>query len=200
MSKLQYAFNPQNNQINPVTSVTHVDPVLRKKMISSDLYALVCKGQVTVGDIAAMFAVSKSPEILVKKNKAVQESIQNTAPVNTKVLEAGDVVDAVKDADKAKVDEKAAVNVSGAFDGRSMNKKNTAELLLMARNIGLKVLDDPEFAPTRFNLMKAIKVHAKAAEAKVEAVAEPVVEPVAKPVAEPVAESVAKGVTPAPAD
>jgi len=184
MSKLQYAFNPQNNQINPVTSVTHTDPVLREKMISSDLYALICKGQVTVGDVAAMFAVNKSPEILVKKNKAVQESIQSTAAANTKVLEAGEVLDVAKDAKTSEMDEKAVVNVNGAFDGRSMNKKNTAELLIMATNIGLKALDDPEFAPTRFNLMKAIKAHAKAAEAAAEAVVESAVPVVAPVVAE----------------
>lgn len=165
MSTLQYAFNPQNNQINPVTAVTHTDPVLRTKMISSDLYALICKGKVTVNDVAAMFAVNKSPEILVKKNKAIQESIQNTAPDNTKVLEAGDVKDVAKDDKKPEVEETGAVDVNDAFDGRSLNKKNTAELLIIATNIGIEELQDPDFAPTRSNLMKAITAKAKTAEA-----------------------------------
>jgi hypothetical protein len=173
MKKLQYVLNPQNNQLNLATAATNADPVLRTKIVSSELYALVCKGRVTVGDVAAMFAVGKSPEILVKKNKAVQESIQAKAPVNTKTLEAGDVENADNDEKEPEVDEKAAVDVNGAFDGRNMNKKNTAELLIIATNIGVD-MSDPEFAPTRPNLMKAIKKHAKAAEVAAEAVETPV--------------------------
>ena len=77
---MKYVFNPRNRQINPVTDQTFVDATLRDKAVSPELYALVCKGKISVEDVAALFAVNKSPEILVKNHKAVKESPVATAP------------------------------------------------------------------------------------------------------------------------
>ena len=164
---MKYVFNPRNKQLNPVTDQTHVDASLRDKVVSPELYSLVCAGKVSVDDIAAMFAVNKSPEILLKNHKAVKESPVGNAPDNTEKLEAK-VEEAPKEEGAGLSVEKAAVDANGAFDGRSMNSKTADELLIIATNINCPELKDPEFAPTRPNLMKAIKAKALAAEAGAE--------------------------------
>lgn len=157
---MQYVFNPNNNQINPVTESTFVDPTLRDKVVSSKLYSLVCKGKVPVSDIAAMFAVGKSPEILVKNHTAVKASPQVSAPVNETVLPDSKLKP--DDAGTAGADD--TVSVGGAFDGRDLVSKTQSELMIIATQAGIDV-NAEGFAPTRQNLMKAIKAKAMAAEA-----------------------------------
>ena len=153
---MQYVFNPRNRQINPVTAQTFVDPTLRDKAISPALYSLVCKGKVSVEDIAALFAVNKSPEILLKNQKAVKESPVSTAPENKAIV-------AEVPAEPAETKEGAAT-ADGAFDGASLSSKKQSELLIIATTVGVDV-NAEGFAPTRGNLIKAIMARAAAAEA-----------------------------------
>lgn len=153
---MQYVFNPRNRQINPVTAQTFVDPTLRDKAISPALYSLVCKGKVSVEDIAALFAVNKSPEILLKNQKAVKESPVSTAPENKATV-------AEAPAEPAEMKEGAAT-ADGAFDGASLSSKKQPELLIIATTVGVDV-NAEGFAPTRGNLIKAIMARAAAAEA-----------------------------------
>lgn len=153
---MQYVFNPRNRQINPVTAQTFVDSTLRDKVISPALYSLVCKGKVSVEDIAALFAVNKSPEILLKNQKAVKESPVSTAPENKATV-------AEVPAEPAERKEGAAT-ADGAFDGASLSSKKQSELLIIATTVGVDV-NAEGFAPTRGNLIKAIMARAAAAEA-----------------------------------
>lgn len=153
---MQYVFNPRNRQINPVTAQTFVDSTLRDKVISPALYSLVCKGKVSVEDIAALFAVNKSPEILLKNQKAVKESPVSTAPENKATV-------AEAPAEPAETKEGAAT-ADGAFDGASLSSKKQSELLIIATTVGVDV-NAEGFAPTRGNLIKAIMARAAAAEA-----------------------------------
>lgn len=165
---MKYVYNPRNGEINPVTNMTFVDKTLTNKEISPALYSLVCKGIVSKQDIAALFAADKSPEILVKNYKAVQESAITTAPDNTNELEGEEKGEAEEEGiGLNKEDPPADVNV--AFDGRALNTKKVPELLMIATSIDCPELKDPDFAPTRPNLMKAIKAKATAAEDGVKA-------------------------------
>lgn len=159
---MKYVFNPRNLQINPVTEMTLVDSTLRDKVVSSELYALVCKGKVSISDIAAMFAVGKSPEILVKNHAAIKDSPLAKAPAAPVTLppEAPLTPPATEGGDEG---EKTDAN--SAFDGKSLYSKKTAELLVIATTIGCPELQDPEFAPVHKNLIAAIKAKAAAAEA-----------------------------------
>jgi len=168
---MQYVFNPRNRQINPVTGQTFVDPTLRDKAVSAELYSLVCKGKVSVEDIAALFAVNKSPEILVKNYKAVKDSPVAKAPENVaKVAEVSDLP-AVPGA----ANEEAPATADGAFDGTALSSKRQPELLIIAATVGVDV-NAEGFAPTRPNLIKAIMARAEKAEADATPVA-PIEEP-----------------------
>jgi hypothetical protein len=157
---MQYVFNPRNRQINPVTPQTFVDPTLRDKVVSPALYALVCKGKISVEDIAALFAVNKSPEILLKNQKAVKESVTVTAPDNKEtVTETPDETPAETPEPK-----ETAATADGAFDGQELSHKKQPELLIIAATVGVDV-NAEGFAPTRGNLIKAIMARAAAAEA-----------------------------------
>ena len=174
---MQYVFNPRNRQINPVTAQTFVDPTLRDKVISPELYALVCKGKVSVEDIASLFAVGKSPEVLVKNAKAVKESPIATAPVNTATV--SESVPVAGDAGSTGSDDASTATADGAFDGRELCKKTQEELLILAGMAGIDV-NAPDFQPTRPNLIKALKAKALAVEQGVKApvvTAEVVVQP-----------------------
>ena len=166
---MKYVFNPASRQINPASEVTASDPSLRDKVVSSSLYALVCQGKVSVEDIAAMFAVGKSPEILLKNHMAVKESPMVSAPANTEVLTGAP--EAKKDLDDA--GDGAGVSVTGVFDGKTLCSKTQPELLVIATTIGCPELQDPNFAPTRQNLIPAIKARADAAAAGTQTPANP---------------------------
>lgn len=155
---MQYVFNPKNRQINPVTQHTFVDPTLRDKAVSAELYALVCKGKVSVEDVAALFAVNKSPEILLKNHKAVKESPVTTAPENKSKLDEGKP-DGKEESEK----EEGAATADGAFDGTALSSKKQPELLIIAATVGVDV-NAEGFAPTRANLIKAIMARAEKAE------------------------------------
>jgi hypothetical protein len=178
---MKYVFNPRNRQINPVTEQTFVDPTLRDKVVSAELYALVCKGKISVEDIAALFAVNKSPEILLKNHKAVKESPVATAPANTTTLPES----ALKtEGDPTVGAEEEAADANGAFDGSELCSKKVPELLVIASTVGIDV-NAEGFVPTRGNLIKAIMAKAKAAEegakpAEPTAPAAPAVPPVAE--------------------
>lgn len=174
---MQYVFNPRNRQINPVTAQTFVDPTLRDKVVSPELYALVCKGKVSVEDIAALFAVNKSPEILLKNHKAVKESPVATAPEN-KATVAEAPVEAPAVPGEAK---ESPATADGAFDGTALSSKKQPELLIIAATLGIDV-NAEGFAPTRPNLIKAIMARAEAAEAP-KAPAEATAAPAPLPVA-----------------
>lgn len=161
---MKYVFNPNNNQINPVTEMTHADPALSSKVVSSELYALVCQGKVAIGDVAAMFAVGKSPEILVKNHAAVKASPMSTAPANTKTLDVPPVGKSEGD-----MGDSGNVSAATAFDGRELTKKTQAELLIVATAVGVDV-NAEGFAPTRPNLIKAIMAKAEKAAAPSEPV------------------------------
>ena len=154
---MQYVFNPKNSQINPVTTMTFVDPTLRDKVISPALYALVCKGKVSVADVAALFAVGKSPEILLRNHAVVKDNPITKAPAATATVQ-----EPVEEPEEAPGAEPAAT-VEGAFDGTALSSKKQPELLIIAANVGCPELQDPDFAPTRANLMKAIRAKAEAA-------------------------------------
>lgn len=160
---MQYVFNPKNRQINPVTAQTFIDPTLRDKAVSPELYSLVCKGKISVEDVASLFAVNKSPEILVKNHKAVKESPVATAPANTKTVGEGEGEKPLVTPD-GKEDEGRA-DANGAFDGRALSAKTNAELLILAGTVGVDV-NAEGYAPTRGNLIKSIMAKAAAAEAK----------------------------------
>lgn len=163
MAKMQYVFNPKNRQINPVTPQTIADAALRDKVISSDLYALVCKGKVTLEDISALFAVNRSPEILVKNHTAVKDSPVGKAPENTETLKEDETPTTepaeLSTAGKPDVEAETA---NAAFDGRALTTKTQAELLILATSAGVDVQAEG-FAPTRGNLIKAIMAKAKQA-------------------------------------
>ena len=165
---MQYVFNPRNRQINPVTPQTFVDPTLRDKVVSPALYSQVCKGKISVEDVAALFAVNKSPEILLKNCKAVKESPIATAPENKATVAEGpaDVPAGLP------VVKEAAATADGAFDGTSLSAKKQPELLIIAATLGIDV-NAEGFAPTRGNLIKAIMERAAAAEAGATAPAVP---------------------------
>ncbi len=160
---MQYVFNPRNRQINPVTGQTFVDPTLRDKVISPQLYALVCKGKVSIEDIAALFAVGKSPEVLVKNAEAVKSSPMAQAPANTATVQ--EAAPAVAEAGSTGADDETApATADAAFDGRELCKKTQEELLILAGMAGIDT-SAPDFQPTRPNLIKALKAKAQAAEA-----------------------------------
>ena len=159
---MKYVFNPRNRQINPVTEQTFVDATLRDKAVSPELYALVCKGKISVEDVAALFAVNKSPEILVKNHKAVKESPVATAPANTATVDEDKTPPPPAPGSTAdEVDGKGTADA--AFDGRELTKKTQADLLILAGTIGIDV-NAEGFTPTRGALIKAIMEKAKAAE------------------------------------
>ncbi len=159
---MQYVFNPKNLQINPATASTFVDPALRDKTVSPELYALVCKGLVPIADVAALFAVNKSPEVLLKNHTIVKDSPLTTAPNNTKTLPEGP--EAPHDDEGAGLGaNRPVVTEAGAFDGRELCKKTQEELLILAASVGIDATAD-DFVPTRPNLIKAICEKAKAAE------------------------------------
>lgn len=160
---MKYVFNPRNLQINPVTEMTLVDSTLRDKVVSSELYALVCKGKVSISDIAAMFAVGKSPEILVKNHAAIKDSPLAKAPAAPVTLPPEAPL--TPPGGEGAGDEGEKPDANGAFDGKSLYSKKTAELLVIATTIGCPELQDPEFAPVHKNLIAAIKAKAAAAEA-----------------------------------
>ena len=160
---MKYVFNPRNRQINPVTEQTFVDATLRDKAVSPELYALVCKGKISVEDVAALFAVNKSPEILVKNHKAVKESPVATAPANTATLPEDTTPPPPAPGSTADENDGKAT-ADAAFDGRELCAKKTEELSILAATIGCPEMKDPAFAPTRGNLIKAIMAKAKAAE------------------------------------
>lgn len=157
---MQYVFNPRNNQINPVTPMTNVDPTLRDKFVSPQLYSLVAKGKVSIADVATMFAVGKSPEVLVKNHAAVRTSPQKTAPAATTAA-AEAAADANEAAGEAAGDEPATAD--SAFDGRSLCNKKVPDLLILAKSAGIDI-NAPGFVPTRGNLIKVIMAKATAAE------------------------------------
>lgn len=160
---MQYVFNPRSNQINPVTSSTFVDPTLRDKVVSSELYALVCQRKVTIEDIASLFAVNKSPEILLKNYRAVKDSPVSTAPKNAATVKETVVGEHVEEG--IGLGKEEASTTDSAFDGKELCSKKQAALLIIANNINCPELSDPDFAPTRPNLIKAIRAKADAAEA-----------------------------------
>lgn len=160
---MKYVFNPRNRQINPVTEMTFTDPTLRDKVVSAELYALVCKGKITIEDVAALFAVNKSPEVLLKNYKAIKESVVAKAPAVTVKLPDEPPEGAKKDLPPGGEPEGAAT-ADAAFDGRELCKKTNDELLILAGMVGVDV-NAPDFAPTRGNMIKAIMAKAEAAEA-----------------------------------
>lgn len=178
---MQYVFNPRNRQINPVTAMTFVDPSLRDKVVSAELYALVCKSKVSLDDVAALFAVGKSPEILLKNHAVVKDSPITKAPAATATVTENVEVPPAP-GPSGTDDEKPTVSVAGAFDGRELCKKNQEELLILAGMAGVDV-NAEGFAPTRPNLIKAIMAKAAAAEAGTGAPVEPAT-PAASPAAE----------------
>lgn len=157
---MKYVFNPRNHQINPATEQTVADPTLRDKVVSAELYALVCQGKVSIEDIAAVFAVGKSPEILVKKHDAVKGSPVAKAPANTEKLEVKDETAT----EGGKSDE--AATADSAFTKGDLWKKSTGDLRILATTIGIDT-GAADFAPTRKNLVEAILAKAAAAEGKV---------------------------------
>lgn len=159
---MKYVFNPRNRQINPVTDHTFTDESLRNKEVSPELYALVCQRKVTVEDIAAMFAVNKSPEILVKNHQALKDSPQKTAPENKAELKGTPDKPVVE----GPGDENDPADANGAFDGRELCSKKVPELLILASSIGIDINAD-DFAPTRGNLIKAIRAKASSAAGEV---------------------------------
>ena len=168
---MQYVFNPRNRQINPVTEQTQADASLRSKVVSAELYALVCKGKVSIGDVAALFACNKSPEVLVKNHAAVKESPVASAPENTATLDVTSAPQQAPAEEEAEASDEPA-DADGAFDGRTLCSKTVPELIILAGTIGIDV-NAPGFVPTRGNLIKAIRAKAAAAEAGTAAPAEP---------------------------
>ena len=152
---MKYVYNPKNHQINPVTSSTFVDVSLRDKVISAELYGMICKGKVSIEDVAALFAVNKSPEILVKNNKAVKNSPVSNAPDNTAKVEEPEAEEVNNDNE--------IINAESAFDGRELSSKKHGELMILAGSIGIDV-NAEGFTPTRGALIKAILAKAKEAE------------------------------------
>ena len=161
---MQYVFNPRNNQINPALEMTFLDPTLRDKVVSEELYALVCHGKVSIADIAAMFAVGKSPEILLKNHAAVKDSPIAKAPAATAQVKEEVTAPLPPGPSGVETDE-APATADGAFDGKSLCEKKQDELLILASTVKCPELDDPNFAPTPQNLIKAIMAKAAAAEA-----------------------------------
>ena len=159
---MQYVFNPRNRQINPVTPQTFVDSTLRDKVVSPALYALVCKGKISVEDIAALFAVNKSPEILLKNYTAVKESVTVTAPDNKETV-TEDTTPPPPPPGSREDEADGKGTADAAFDGRELTKKTQADLLILATTVGIDV-NAEGFAPTRSALIKAIMAKAKAAE------------------------------------
>jgi len=159
---MQFVFNPRNNQINPVTEMTFVDPTLRDKVVSEELYALVCHGKVSVADIAAMFAVGKSPEILLKNHAAIKDSPIAKAPLATATVKEEDKTPLPPGPNGVTTDEPPAT-ADGAFDKRELWKKKQSDLLILASTIGIDVTAEG-FAPTQKNLIEAILARAARAE------------------------------------
>ena len=157
---MKYVFNPRNRQINPVTEMTHVDATLRDKVVSSELYALVCQGKVTIEDIAAMFAVGKSPEVLVKNHAAVKQSPQVQAPANTEQVPAPE-----EKKNEGVPDGEDKSSVDSAFSKADLWKKSQADLLILAGTVGIDTTAEG-FEPTRKGLIDAILARAAAAEGK----------------------------------
>lgn len=155
---MKYVFNPRNRQINPVTEMTVADPTLRDKVVSAELYALVCKGKVSIEDVAALFAVGKSPEILVKKHDAVKVSPVAQAPANVVTLEPQAPPAAGADAPGGGEPGTA----DSAFSKGDLWKKSQGDLLILAGTLGIDTAN-PEFSPTRKNLVDAILARAAAA-------------------------------------
>ena len=157
---MKYVFNPKSRQINPATEMTFVDPTLRDKVVSAELYALVCKGKVSLEDIAAMFAVGKSPEILLKNHTAVKDSPFAKAPAATVTLPPED---AEKQGEGGPADDELGT-VGGAFSKGDLWKKPTADLMILANTVGIDTSAEG-FVPTRKGLVDAILERAAAAEA-----------------------------------
>jgi hypothetical protein len=135
-------------------------------VVSAELYSLVCQGKVSIEDIASVFAVGKSPEILVKNYAAVKASAVAKAPANTATLEP----EATTEGDLPPGSDEPPVSVDGAFDGRELTTKKLDELLVIAGTVGVDTAAEG-FVVTRGSLIKAIMARAaKATEAKVPAV------------------------------
>lgn len=159
---MQYVFNPKNRQINPVTAMTFVDSTLRDKVISKELYALVCKGKVSVEDVAALFAVGKSPEILLKNHAVVKDNPITKAPAATAtVTEEKEALTSDAGGDDGA---DGPATADAAFDKRTLWRKTQADLLILAGTVGIDV-NAEGFAPTQKNLIAAILERAEAAEA-----------------------------------
>lgn len=150
---MNYVFNPKNNQINPVTDVTYVDASLRDKIISPELYAMVCAGVIKPEDIAAVFAVNKSPEILLKHHVKIKESPLAIAPTGTASITVPE------ESVKENATDEEAPSVDRAFDARELRNKKVPELRILAASVGIDV-DKADFPPTRRNLVKAIEERA----------------------------------------
>lgn len=159
---MKYVFNPRNRQINPVTEMTAADPSLRDKVVSAELYALVCKGKVSIEDVAALFAVGKSPEVLVKNVRTVKDSPVATAPVNDARLEPA--VEQ-KPAESPEAGEPQRATADSAFAKGDLWKKSQADLMIIAGTLGIDTASE-SFQPTRRNLVEAILARAQAAEGK----------------------------------
>lgn len=156
---MKYVFNPSNFQINPATDMTSCDVSLRDKVVSAELYALVCKGKVSVQDVGALFAAGKSPEVLVKHNTAVKDSPQVKAPENTEKLEP----EAPKGDEGGDAGQPATAE--SAFTKGSLWKKSVDDLRIIAASVGVDIAAE-DFAPTQKNLIAAILAKAAEAEAK----------------------------------
>ena len=155
---MQYVYNPQNGRINPVMDVTLNDPLLRNKVISEKLYNLVCQGKVKIEHIAAQFAVGKSPEILIKNVRAVEDSPAVTAPNVVPQLPSEEKAPAANDMPQEHDVE--TVSAADAFDGRDLVNKKLPELIMIAKIVGIDV-NDPNTPTTRQGLIKAICAKAK---------------------------------------
>lgn len=166
MSKMKFVFNPKNGQINPATASTLADATLRNKGVSSELYALICQGKITIEDVAAMFAVGKSPECLVKDYKALDKTPQKTAKSAETQLPNEDIENPDGNPIPPGAD-REKLNANEAWDGKGLSHKNQPELLILARSLGVDIEADG-FNPTKANLKAAIKEKAEAAQAKVD--------------------------------
>ena len=130
---MKYVFNPRNRQINPATDQTAADPTLSDKVVSAELYALVCQGKVSIEDIASVFAVGKSPEILVKKHNAVKASVVAQAPDNTEKLEVRPETEGESDKGDG-----GNATADSAFSKGDLWKKTVEDLLIIAATAGVE--------------------------------------------------------------
>lgn len=171
---MEYVLNPKNGQIIPVNASTFADPVLRNRVISEELAKLVYYGKVSIEDVQAMFAIGKSPEVLVQDHKAIEDSPVRTAPDNTAVVtetistdnpikETGVGIEAT-----AKDTEDAIDDIEAIFDGGDLKNKTVVELTVLAKSMGIDI-SDKKFKASRANLTRLITEKAKAAEHKAEA-------------------------------